>query len=103
MKPFVFILLGCAALSNAAHASSDQAWNDHYKQMNERCIAASGLKNVKVLGKPAEFDDRVGYSALLLEGRYPQKHMNNRKGTELCLFDKQRKAAFVTEWTPAKQ
>ncbi|MNI99318.1 hypothetical protein D3C73_1583650 [compost metagenome] len=52
------------------------------------------------MGKPAEFDDRVGYSALLLEGRYPQKHMNNRKGSELCLFNKQDKTAFVTEWTP---
>ena len=52
--------------------------------------------------KPAEFDDRVGYSALLISGHYPQKHMKNQKGSELCLFDKQRKTAFITEWTPAK-
>lgn len=102
MKAFLFTLLGGAAASTAAQASSDQAWDQHYRQMNQHCIAASGLKDVKALGKPAEFDDRVGYSALLLEGRYPQKHMNNRKGTELCLYDKQRKAAFVTEWTPGK-
>lgn len=102
MKTYAFILLGCAALSSVAQASSDQAWSEHYAQMNEQCIAASALKNVKVLGKPAEFDDRVGYSALLLEGQYPQKHMNNRKGTELCLYERQRKAAFVTEWVPAK-
>ncbi|WP_422422831.1 hypothetical protein [Pseudomonas sp. GZD-222] len=101
MKAFLCILLGCAAFTTLAQASSDQAWKEHYKQMNEHCIAASTLKNVKVLGKPAEFDDRVGYSALLLEGRYPQKHMNNRKGTELCLYERQRKTAFVTEWAPA--
>lgn len=101
MKAFLCILLGCAAFTTLAQASSDQAWNEHYKQMNAHCIAASTLKNVKILGKPAEFDDRVGYSALLLEGRYPQKHMNNRKGTELCLYERQRKTAFVTEWAPA--
>ncbi|MDU9389861.1 hypothetical protein [Pseudomonas sp. zfem002] len=38
--------------------------------------------------------------ALLLQGRYPQKHMNNRKGTELCLYDRRQKTAYVTEWTP---
>ncbi|MFZ0154116.1 hypothetical protein D3C85_1702230 [compost metagenome] len=102
MKAIGFILLGCAAFTSLAQASSDQAWNAYYAQMNEHCIAASGLKNVTILGKPAEFDDRVGYSALLLEGHYPQKHMNNRKGTELCLYERQRKAAFVTEWAPAK-
>ncbi|MGH8485752.1 MAG: hypothetical protein ACRESP_15260 [Pseudomonas sp.] len=102
MKPTFFILLGGLALSSAAHASSDQAWNEYAAQMNKHCIAASGLKDVKVLGKPAEFDDRVGYSALLLEGRYPQKHMNNRKGTELCLYERKRKVAYVTEWAPSK-
>ncbi|MGH8383029.1 hypothetical protein [Pseudomonas sp.] len=102
MKAFLCTLLGCAAFSTLVQASSDQAWNEYYAQMNEHCIAASALKNVKVLGKPAEFDDRVGYSALLLEGRYPQKHMNNRKGTELCLYERQRQAAFVTEWAPSK-
>ncbi|MCW2269776.1 hypothetical protein D3C77_92490 [compost metagenome] len=100
MKALLFTLLGCALLSTAAQASSDQAWSDHNTQMSQRCIAASGLKDAKAVGKPAEFDDRVGYSALLLEGRYPQKHMNNRKGSELCLFNKQDKTAFVTEWTP---
>ncbi|MEG1041464.1 MAG: hypothetical protein RSE94_16245 [Pseudomonas sp.] len=102
MKAFVSLLLACSALTSQAHASSDQAWSEHNAQMAERCIAASTLKNVKVLGEPAEFDDRVGYSALLLEGRYPQKHMNNRKGTELCLYERQRNLAFVTEWAPAK-
>jgi len=102
MKAFLFTLLGCALFSTVAQASSDQAWNDHTTQMSHRCIAASGLKDVKAVGKPAEFDDRVGYSALLLEGRYPQKHMNNRKGSELCLFNKQDKTAFVTEWAPGK-
>ncbi|PWB33718.1 hypothetical protein DCO48_08655 [Pseudomonas sp. SDI] len=102
MKPLTFSLLSCLLLGSAAHASSEQAWAEHEKSLSRACVAASQLKDAKPLGKPAEFDDRVGYSALLIQGRYPEKHMNNRKGTELCLFDKQRQAAFVTEWTPAR-
>ncbi len=42
------------------------------------------------------FDDRVGYSAVVLEGNYPQKHMKNQKGRELCLYQRQQKRAVVT-------
>lgn len=96
--PILALLLLCPL----AHASSDQAWAEHDKQLLKACSAASQLKDVRALGKSAEFDDRSGYSALLLQGRYPQKHMNNRKGTELCLYDRRQKTAYVTEWTPGK-
>ncbi len=99
MKAAILSLLLLAPL---AHASSDQAWAAHDKQLLRACSAASQLKDVRALGKSAEFDDRSGYSALLLQGRYPQKHMNNRKGTELCLYDRRQKSAYVTEWTPGK-
>jgi len=94
MKAAILSLLLLAPL---AHASSDQAWAEHDKQLLRACTAASQLKDVRALGKSAEFDDRSGYSALLLQGRYPQKHMNNRKGTELCLYDRRQKSAYVTE------
>ena len=42
----------------------------------------------------------MGYSVLLIEGIYPQKHMQQRTGTELCLYDRQRHQAFVSEWSP---
>ncbi|OAI92854.1 hypothetical protein [Pseudomonas putida] len=99
MKAAILSLLLLAPL---AHASSDQAWAEHDKQLLRACTAASQLKDVRALGKSAEFDDRSGYSALLLQGRYPQKHMNNRKGTELCLYGRRQKSAYVTEWTPGK-
>ena len=51
----------------------------------------------KTLGKPALFRDDVGYTALLLQGRYPQKHMKNRLGRELCLFERKSGTAHVTE------
>lgn len=61
------------------------------------CLKASGLKDPEPVGTAAQFDDRVGYTALLLQGQYPQKHMNGATGTELCLYRKT-KTAFVTEW-----
>ena len=59
---------------------------------------ASGLKDSKPLGNAAQFDDRVGYTALLLQGQYPQKHMKGAQGTELCLYNKKSKTAYVAEW-----
>ena len=51
----------------------------------------------KTLGKPALFSDDVGYTALLLQGSYPQKHLKNRLGRELCLFERKSGTAHVTE------
>lgn len=86
------------ALIGHAHASSDTAWAAHDQQVVEACLAASQLRNSQPVGRPAEFDDSVGYSALLLQGHYPQAHMQNRKGLELCLYDKRQRSAHVSEW-----
>lgn len=96
------ILLSFSLVAACAHASSPQAWNDQRQHMLKACLKASQFKDAHALGKPAEFDDQVGYSALLIEGVYPQKHMNNATGTELCLYDRQRQQAFVTEWAAGK-
>ena len=61
------------------------------------CIKASGLKNAQPSGAPMVFDDRTGKTALVLAGRYPQAHMKNRAGGELCLFDRQTRQAAVIE------
>ncbi|MFB4394604.1 MULTISPECIES: hypothetical protein [unclassified Pseudomonas] len=103
MKFLSALLVTCAMASGMAQASSTQAWNDYRQQMVKSCLAASQFKNAHVLGKPAEFDDRVAYSALLIEGVYPQKHMKQRTGTELCLYDRQRQQAFITEWETSKR
>ncbi len=84
----------------AAQASSSQAWNEQRQQMLKACLAASQFKDAHARSKPAEFDDQVGMSALLIEGVYPQKHMQQRTGTELCLYDRQHQRAFVSEWSP---
>lgn len=81
-----------------AHASSPDAWAAYDKAVLAGCTRASGLKDAKPVGTAAQFDDRVGYTALLLQGQYPQKHMKGQQGTELCLYNKKSKTAYVTEW-----
>jgi hypothetical protein len=98
MKAITLSLLCLTALTSQAHASSPDAWAAYDKTVLASCTKASGLKNANPVGTPAQFDDRVGYTAVLLQGQYPQKHMKGQQGTELCLYNKKSKTAFVTEW-----
>ncbi|AXA26725.1 MULTISPECIES: hypothetical protein [Pseudomonas] len=93
-------LIALAMTSGLAQASSPDAWNEYRQQMVKRCLAASQFKDAHALGKPAEFDDRTAYSALLIEGVYKPKSMKNQTGTELCLYDRAQQQAYVTEWKP---
>ena len=106
MKATTLTLLCLTALASQAHASSDEARAAYDKTVLASCTKASGLSDVRPVGNAAQFDDRVGYTAVLLQGRYPQKHMKGQQGTELCLFSKKDKTAYVTEWdsirVPAK-
>lgn len=98
MKLAILPLLCLTAITSLAQASSPEAWAAFDKQLLASCTKASQLKQAKPVGQAAQFDDRVGYVALLLEGQYPQKHMQGQTGTELCLYNKQGKTAYVTEW-----
>ncbi|WP_354515501.1 MULTISPECIES: hypothetical protein [unclassified Luteibacter] len=80
-----------------AQASTPSAWKDHDRQLTQACIAASGLKDARPVGGPIAYDDRVTVTALVLAGRYPQKHMNNRPGRELCVWDRKAGKAYVSE------
>ena len=97
MKATTLTLLCLTVLTPLAHASSPDAWAAYDKTVLASCTKASGLKNAKPVGTAAQFDDRVGYTAVL-QGQYPQKHMKGAQGTELCLYNKQSKTAYVTEW-----
>jgi len=83
--------------SPLAMAASDAAWQQSKVDMQQACLKASTLKQVSVVGKAIEYDDSVGYSALLLQGRYPQQHMNNQRGRELCLYQRSSGKASVSE------
>ncbi|MBJ9985835.1 hypothetical protein IAE19_10325 [Acinetobacter sp. S40] len=90
------LLIIFSMIAGMTHASSEQAWKQHDQAVKTACVKASGLKNAKAVSDIMLFDDRVGYSALVLEGNYPQTHMKNRKGRELCLYQRQQKKAVVT-------
>ncbi|WP_205287666.1 hypothetical protein [Luteibacter jiangsuensis] len=92
----VFILGGLACATTAG-ASTPGAWKDYDQRLTKACIAASGLKDAKPVGGPIQYDDRVPVTALVLAGRYPQKHMNNRPGRELCVWDRKAQKAYVSE------
>ncbi|MFW9078371.1 hypothetical protein ACOI9X_03680 [Pseudomonas sp. P2757] len=98
MKTIALSLFCLTALAPLAHASSPDAWAAYDKAVLASCTKASGLKIPKPVGNAAQFDDRVGYTALLLQGQYPQKHMKGQQGSELCLYNKKSKTAYVTEW-----
>jgi hypothetical protein len=98
MKTTALLFLSLTALTTQAHASSPDARAAYDKAVLASCTKASGLKAPKPVGTAAQFDDRVGYTALLLQGQYPQKHMKGQQGTELCLYNKATKTAYVTEW-----
>lgn len=94
-KVFVVVAGGLAGAS--ALASSPAAWTDYDQRLTKACIAASGLRDVKPVGGPIQYDDRVPVTALALAGIYPQKHMNNRPGRELCVWDRKAGKAYVSE------
>ena len=102
MKPAIVLLATLGALTFQAQAASPDAWRELDAAMTAGCLKASQLKDSKVVGTAAQFDDRVGYSALVLQGRYPQKHMKNQAGTELCLYNRKARQAYVTEWDSLK-
>ena len=69
MKAASLTFLCLTALAFQAHASSPDAWAAYDKAVLTRCTKASSLKNAKPVGNPAQFDDRVDYTALLLQGQ----------------------------------
>lgn len=92
-----FALVSGVLFAGLAPASSPSAWKDYEQRLTKACVAASGLKDVKPVGAPIQYDDRVPVTALVLAGRYPQKHMNNRPGRELCVWDRKAEKAYVSE------
>jgi hypothetical protein len=86
-----------ALAAGAALASTPQAWGEYDAEVLRACVAASSLRNAHAAGQRVDFDDTVGYSALVLAGHYPQPHMKHQPGRELCLFDRRTRTAVVSE------
>lgn len=99
----VVMLLGMVA--PGAGASSPAAWQAYDREVRSACLKASRLLQARVLGERIDVPvadvsptgNTLLISALLLEGRYPQAHMNGQKGRELCLFEQRTRRASVAE------
>lgn len=97
MDKTILALSAFVAICGNVHASSPDAWATHNKLVASSCVKASGLRDARPIGDPVDFDDRVGYTALLIQGHYPQPHMKNKIGRVLCLFDKRSRTPYVSE------
>ncbi|CUW02718.1 Uncharacterised protein [Serratia grimesii] len=78
-----FILISAAVMAFSAGASSEAAWASGDKALQMACLETSELKGAKAAGDIIHYGDDVGYSALLITGRYPQPFMHNKAGKEL--------------------
>ena len=71
--------------AGSAQASSADAWAELYAKAGAACVKASNLTATKLRGQPVDFQATV---LMIVDGRYPQPHMKNAKGTSYCLYDK---------------
>jgi hypothetical protein len=93
-----FCWLGVALLgASGAPASTPEAWSAYQQEVVKTCVAASSLRHARAAGERIDFDDEVGFSALLIAGEYPQPHMRAQHGRELCLFDKHTRTATMAD------
>jgi hypothetical protein len=67
----------------SAGASSEAPWASGDQALQTACLETSELKGAKAAGDIIHYGDDVGYSALLITGRYPQPFMHNKAGKEL--------------------
>ncbi|HEY9769889.1 MAG TPA: hypothetical protein V6C71_15575 [Coleofasciculaceae cyanobacterium] len=87
MKRLFIVMVGSFVFSGVPTlASSPDAWSEYYQKVTKSCLKASKLSNSQLRGKIISFSD-IGYEALLVQGQYPQPHMNNQVGQMLCLFN----------------
>jgi hypothetical protein len=90
--------LGVALLgASGAPAATPEAWSAYEQEVVKTGVAASSLRHARAAGERIDFDDEVGFSALLIAGEYPQPHMSTRHGRELCLFNKHTRTATMAD------
>jgi hypothetical protein len=88
-------IAGILGLSRA-HSATPEAWATHEREVVVACAAVSNLRNPIAGGTLVDFDDRVEFTAVIIDGYYPQPHMENKRGRVLRLFDKRTRTASVS-------
>lgn len=100
------IVFGVMMCSSPSMASSDAAWKSHDLRVNTLCLAASKLEEPQAISQPLAYPDKIGYSALLIEGRIPKSKPNllalgdNNIRRELCLYQRKTRKVTVQELLP---
>ncbi|GHB32306.1 hypothetical protein [Salinicola rhizosphaerae] len=92
-----FSAIAIALASAAAHASSDDAWEAQRQDLVAQCEDASQFPDAAPAGEPVIFDDEAGMTALLIQGHYPQAHMNGQAGQELCLYLRASQEVYIAD------
>lgn len=94
MAALAFVPLCLTATTPAANASTPGEWGKLFKSAAKACEQESGLKRARALGEPVDFEAKV---LVIVEGRWPQKHMKNKLAHYACLYDKRAKSAEAHE------
>ena len=83
-------------LTSPASSSTPASWAASAKAGQAACRTAAGLLWPRV-SATILFSDAIGRDAMLVSGTYPQPRMKRATGTMLCLYDRRRRTAEVSE------
>jgi len=84
--PTLALTLAVPLLGSPALASSPAAWAAYDARVRAACRAATTLVGAVERGDRLDLP-APSLSVLLMEGRYPQSHMQGQRGLELCVFE----------------
>ena len=88
------IVMGALVMmAGSAAASTPAAWAQMDRQVTRACIAASGLKQAKIIADKASFSDRVPVELRIVEGY----NRGNVIDVKLCAYDRRTKRATTVE------
>lgn len=89
----LFVMVTLAMVSGGAAASTPAAWAQMDRQVTRACLAASGLKQAKIIADKASFSDRVPVELRIVEGY----NRGNVIDVKLCAYDRRTKRATTVE------
>jgi heat shock protein HslJ len=94
LKTVVLVAASCA--TSAAIASTPDQWAKVDKASEAACLKAAKLTNAMV-GPATRYSDRMLIDARVVEGNWPQPHMQGAKARMLCLYHRKSKRVEVQE------
>ena len=93
----LMLMLMLVLIAAPAVAATPEAIEKGLTEARAACRKASDFKNAAVMGKPVMFSDASAQTAVLVTGIWRPPHMNNARGTMLCLYDRRTGKAEAQE------